>query len=97
MKISKAGMEIEYDLDCMDADTMKSMEHLNEVLHQHGWTMWASGADVGHARGEDGTRTRDMALRFCKDMECEYWDGNSGCDAPKTRCINLHAWRYVCL
>jgi hypothetical protein len=86
MKITKAGMEIAFDLDCMTTKARGAMEDdLHTVLHKHGWTMWASGADC-EVNGDD-IRTRDIAYRHCKDMECEHWDGRSGCGAPKTRCV----------
>jgi len=77
-------MEIKFDMDCMSDEMRRKMEaELNNVLMEHGWSMWAQGADC-----QENTvpRKRDIALRHCPDMDCEHWDGRSGCDAPKMRC-----------
>lgn len=78
-------MSIGYDLGCMPEAKRRAMEDaLLALLHEHGWSMWASGADVEE---RNGMRVRDIALQHCPDTECEHWDGHSGCDVSSAECV----------
>jgi hypothetical protein len=79
-------MTITFDVECMPNAARNKMEDgLLRFLRGYGWSMWAQGTELQKVHGKTGSR--DIALDYCPNMECEHWDGHSGCDATKSRCV----------